>query len=99
MSRRARFHPEAEAELLAAAEFYEVQAPGLGLDLLEELERVVARAVEAPAVGAPYVAGTRRLLARRFPYAVVYRERPGEPVEVVAVAHLRRRPYYWRRRI
>lgn len=57
------------------------------------------RAVEAPAVGAPYVAGTRRLLARRFPYAVVYRVRGEQVVEIVAVAHYRRRPGYWRRRL
>jgi hypothetical protein len=33
----------------------------------------------------------------RFPYRVVYRNRPDEIV-VVAVAHLRRRPGYWKNR-
>jgi plasmid stabilization system protein ParE len=99
VSRAAHFHPEAETELFAAAAFYDAQAPGLGLEFLLEVERVAARTVEAPAVGAPYVAGTRRLLARRFPYAVVYRVRGEQVVEIVAVAHYRRRPGYWRRRL
>lgn len=38
----------------------------------------------------------RRLVLRRFPYAVLYRVVSDE-VQVVAVAHLRRRPGYWRR--
>lgn len=31
----------------------------------------------------------------RFPYAIVYREVSEEEVEIVAVAHLKRRPGYW----
>jgi toxin ParE1/3/4 len=95
---RAAFHPAAEAELLAAAEFYEARAPRLGLDFLAEVERVAARAAAQPKLGAPYAGGTRRLMARRFPYAVVYRERGGG-IEIVAVAHGGRRPGYWRERL
>jgi hypothetical protein len=40
---------------------------------------------------------TRRLLMTRFPYQVVYRVRPSEIV-VVALAHLKRRPGYWKHR-
>jgi hypothetical protein len=40
---------------------------------------------------------TRRALVARFPYQVVYRIRPGEIV-IVAVAHLKRRPGYWKNR-
>lgn len=38
---------------------------------------------------------TRRLLVGRFPYQVVYRLRATEIV-IVAVAHLKRRPGYWK---
>jgi hypothetical protein len=34
----------------------------------------------------------------RFPFAVVYRETAEEEVEVVAVAHLKRRQRYWLKR-
>jgi hypothetical protein len=33
------FHPDAGAELTDAAQYYEVREPGLGTDLLDEVER------------------------------------------------------------
>ena len=35
--KRVRFHPEAEAELVAAGEFYDTQAAGLGLEFVTEI--------------------------------------------------------------
>lgn len=43
---------------------------------------------------APYLADTRRYLLRRFPFFVVFRE-VADRVQIVAVAHARRRPGYW----
>jgi hypothetical protein len=40
-ARNIRFHPEARAELRAAVEFYEQQAPGLGRDLVGEVRVVL----------------------------------------------------------
>ena len=42
--------------------------------------------------------GTRRALLEGFPYAVVYRQVSDDEIEIVAVAHLRRRPKYWANR-
>ena len=39
----------------------------------------------------------RRLVLHRFPYAVLYRIMADE-VQIVAVMHLHRRPFYWRDR-
>jgi hypothetical protein len=39
----------------------------------------------------------RRVLVRRFPYFVIYREW-SDRLEIVAVAHQSRRPGYWRSR-
>ncbi len=44
-----------------------------------------------------YVGNTRRFLLRRFPFFVVYRVF-SQRVEVVAVAHARRKPHYWLQR-
>jgi toxin ParE1/3/4 len=41
--------------------------------------------------------GTRKFLLRRFPYAVVYRITESA-IQVIAVAHGRRRPSYWKSR-
>ena len=41
---------------------------------------------------------TRRLMVDGFPYDVVYRAHV-DAIEVLALAHHRRRPGYWRRRV
>ncbi|MEW6114544.1 MAG: type II toxin-antitoxin system RelE/ParE family toxin [Thermodesulfobacteriota bacterium] len=92
-----RIHPLAEAELGAAARFYEAQLGGLGEAFLVEVGRCFARARQSPDLGAPCYGRFRRLLVRRFPYAVVYEVLP-DSVLIVAVAHQRRKPGYWRRR-
>jgi hypothetical protein len=54
-----------------------------------------------PLTSVPGVAGARgvkRLMLRRFPYAVIVRERDTEIV-VIAFAHHARRPGYWRDRL
>jgi hypothetical protein len=42
--------------------------------------------------------GTRRMVLRRFPFVIVFRAAPAG-VEIIAVAHGRRRPGYWRDRL
>lgn len=59
---------------------------------------MAARALAAPGEGAPLPRGRRRLLLDRFPYVPIYRPLPGGGVRVVAVAHGRQRPDYWRHR-
>jgi plasmid stabilization system protein ParE len=44
-----------------------------------------------------HVHSTRKYLLRRFPYGVIYRMTDAA-IEVVAVAHGRRRPGYWKTR-
>ena len=91
-------HPLAEAELDAAARFYEARLAGLGEAFLLEVERCFDRAHHAPESGALYYGKFRRLLVRRFPYAIIYEVLPQE-VLIIAVAHQRRKPGYWRRRL
>jgi toxin ParE1/3/4 len=96
-----RFPPAcAGRKLLNAAKFYESQAAGLGEDFLAEAERILELVAATPEPGMPYVGGenTRRVLLPRFPFAVVYQTEP-ELILVVAVAHQRRRPGYWRDRV
>jgi plasmid stabilization system protein ParE len=91
------FHPDAEAELSAAAEFYESRMKGLGRLLSVEVQRTISFIREYPDVGAAIRLPIRRALVDGFPYAVIYRRGP-ESIHVLAVAHLHRRPNYWRRR-
>ena len=88
-------HPDAEAELAAAIEWYEAQREGLGARLLEAMTRVLARIGRKPRQFAPWPNDRtfRRAVVRRFPYAIVFVE--GRPSIVFAVAHTSRSPEYW----
>ena len=90
--------PEAEAELEQAAEFYRLRQTDLDEEFLAEIaaafDRIVQFPHSAPAVGR----GARRLVLSRFPYVIVYRVQ-GEQIRIYAVAHQKRRPGYWRKRL
>jgi len=98
-----RFEPEAQEEFLAAIDWYEEREPGLGGRFLTAVEGALQKIQQAPETY-PVVPGTSRAssTARRrrledFPYAIVYLVRPDE-VRVLAIAHGRRRPGYWKKR-
>lgn len=91
-------HPEAAAELKAAAVFYSQRANvEVGLGLLDEFERTVAVIGESPELGVIWRGAARRLPMRRFPFFIYYRL-VADSIEILAVAHQRRRPGYWRER-
>ena len=92
------FLPEAEEEMYEAARYYESQASGLGIDYISEVERAVASIAEFPKTWPKLEGELRRRLVRRFPFGILYFNEK-DVIVVVAVAHLRRRPGYWRRRI
>ncbi|MHB0958931.1 MAG: hypothetical protein ACYC0X_26630 [Pirellulaceae bacterium] len=47
---------------------------------------------------ASYLSGTHRYLMKRFPFVVIYRVTT-DRIEIVAIAHGRRKPGYWKRRM
>jgi hypothetical protein len=98
-----RSHPEADAEAESVAAWYEDRQDGLGRDFLAELERTFTLISESPGPwplwpGLPESLGIRRFLMARFPYGIAY-DFSGDDIIVYAVAHLSRRPGYWRDRL
>lgn len=91
-----RFLAPARDEFLAAVDFYDEKAPGLGAEFVDELESMPARLREDPRMGTPHLGETRQIPLRRFPFNLVYLF--DEAIVVVAVAHQRREPGYWRDR-
>ena len=91
------FHPEAIAEARAAREWYAERSADVADAFMEEFDHAVNAILHAPRRWPVYAHGTRRYLLRRFPYSVIYREISGS-LCVVAVAHGRRRPGYWKSR-
>ena len=97
MSKRVLFDPEAIAEARAAYSWYSARSASAASNFLTELDDAVATIETASHRGSPYVENTRRYVFRRFPFYLVYREFE-QTIQVLAVAHGRRRPGYWRTR-
>jgi hypothetical protein len=93
------FHPDAAAEHLAEVSFYEGRRNGLGARCLASFDSAMQRVCNDPKqfqiVCEPDL---RRIPLRGFPFAVIYRDVAGQ-VQVLAVAHHKRRPGYWATRI
>jgi hypothetical protein len=89
-----RFLEEAAHEFHRAIQYYEEKSPGLGGELLSDVERLENLLSSNPELGSPGKSGTRRLLLRRFPFLLVYILVDREPL-IVAFAHQRREPGYW----
>lgn len=92
-----RFLPPAEEEMTEASVFYQGASAGLGADFLNDVQRVVDTLRVHPALGTPVGQDLRRALLHRFPFSLIYSVEVDE-ILVVAVAHQKRRPGYWRDR-
>jgi len=96
---RVRLSQEAEEELLAAAAWYEQKRPGLGVELIARIDAALEQIAERPEScplwrpDRPY----RQKVLARFPYVIFFVFEP-DVIAVVAIAHTRRRPGYWRAR-
>lgn len=95
-----RFHPEALAEAIEAAQVYESRQAGLGVRFTDHVARAVAALIENPE-GWPLMEGEDsiyRCPVRKFPYGILFAIEH-DIVEIVAVMHLHRRPGYWKSRL
>ena len=90
-------HPEADAELEAAAFWYEERQAGLGDAFLEQFESTLRRILAEPERWRKIRGENRKLNFRRFPYAIVY-SLGSDTIYIKAVMHLHRRPFYWKNR-
>jgi len=92
------FHPDAEVEYTQAAQYYAAVAPDLGVRFYDEIERLITQARRQPNRFFRFSPPAQRVLARKFPYSVIYLDE-SDRVWILAVMHAKRRPGYWRRRL
>ncbi len=92
------FLEPAQIELEEKVKCYNEQQAGLGYDFAKEVADTIARILRYPEAWTKLSKRTRRCRTKRFPYGVVYQNR-GNKILVVAVGHLRRKPWYWRDRV
>lgn len=103
MNLRFDFHPEARAEFVADVDWYDARDVSVGERFENAVHAAVGGAVESPDSWPQWPGSHREPVVRSrgvsgFPYRVVYLVR-GELLTVVAVAHEKRRPGYWRDRV
>ena len=92
------FHPDAGAEFDTAVEYYEQLQPGLGIEFAEEIYATITRIIQYPDAGSALSKNSRRCLVNRFPYGLLYQTK-SHTLRIIAVAHLHRRPGYWKERL
>jgi toxin ParE1/3/4 len=91
------FHELAEEELNEAAAHYAHARPGLGDAFVAEVQRAVDLVAALPFAGRAVDDEVRWWVVKRFPYSVLYRVRE-DHIRILAIAHQKRRPFYWRGR-
>lgn len=90
-------HEDADRELNDAADYYDSESPGLGALFLDQVDVGYQRILESPLAAPEIDSGIRRLALAKFPFNLIY-EIGGDVILILAVAHQRRRPHYWRER-
>ena len=96
MTRAVRFLPEALDDVLETQRWYARRAPGLEKAFAEAIVFAVERIAQDPEAFPCVHGAVRRLVVRRFPYAVYFRE-VGDELLVLAI-HGRQDPRRWQQR-
>ena len=94
-----RFRPAAAREFAADFRYYEKDHPGRGVRFVAAVDVAFAQIAAAPLrFEILYEPDIRSAKVKRFPYRVVYVV-VADAIDVIAVAHAKRRPRYWLRRL
>jgi plasmid stabilization system protein ParE len=92
------FTPSARAELIDALNWYENESPGLGRRLRAAVDATVQRISAVPGQFPAIYTNVRRVLLRRFPYALMFVIEADETLTVIACFHGSRDPAQWQKR-
>jgi plasmid stabilization system protein ParE len=92
-----RFHPEAEREFFDAISWYDHQRKGLGAEFLLCIDESIERIKSNPQMYPVVHKQIRRIVVRRFPFAVFFEDKESE-IRIIGIFHSRRDPDYWKSR-
>ena len=93
-----RFLEPAQLEAEEAVAYFDGRLEGLGDRFERELMHTTQLLHERPLIGYRLTRRVRKFRLRKFPYNVIYVV-AGDEIVIVAVAHHKRRPGYWRARV
>jgi plasmid stabilization system protein ParE len=92
------FRDDARAEFDDALAYYNERDPAVAAGFVLDYQKLETQLLQFPNVGALVARNGRRLIFSKYPYQLVYRVE-GEEIVIYAVAHQKRRPGYWRKRV
>jgi plasmid stabilization system protein ParE len=92
---RIRISPEADAELTEAREWYSHHRDNLDLEFMQCIDEALSLVASNPRAFPLVYRSLRRVVVRRFPFAVFYEVTGGE-IKVTAIFHSRRDPERWK---
>ena len=92
------YHPKASDDVVQAFNWYSEIDADVAERFKLELERAEELVERSPEAWGSYLHGTKGFRFRGFPFVMAYIIRD-ERLIVIAVAHTRRRPSYWRDRL
>lgn len=93
-----RFHPQTSEEYLEACRYYTEIDRHLGLAFVRSVETAIEQIIRHPTTWPALEEDVRRHLLNRFPYGVHY-TMEDDFVLIASVAHMKRKPGYWRHRL
>ena len=93
-------HPEAAIEVDDAFSFYATRSRIIAADFLNQFEYATVKLLnqpqQYPVVRNPNI---RKHVMTQFPYSVIYRTTAAGDTQILAMAHHKRRPFYWAQRV
>jgi plasmid stabilization system protein ParE len=97
-SKSFRFHPEAREEFREAVRWYRGRDFLVSTEFRISVSSSIQEIVQAPRRWPNYLYETRRYVLHRFPFSIVYLDEV-DFVTIIAVAHSKRKPGYWKQRL
>ncbi|NQZ59648.1 MAG: type II toxin-antitoxin system RelE/ParE family toxin [Lentisphaeraceae bacterium] len=92
------FSDHAIKDLKNAENYYNDEQRCLGKEFLLEIRQALLNITNTPKTWQKIYKDVRRYSCERFPFIIIYRINT-DTVEVIAIAHKRRRPGYWKKRL
>jgi toxin ParE1/3/4 len=93
-----RLHPEVWLEIEAADDWYLERSVDASAEFIAPISDAFETISQAPQRWPIYLHGTQRLVLHRFPFSIIYLDDP-DVLSIVAVAHSKRKPGYWKTRL
>jgi len=92
------FHPGAERDLVEGFEWYAERNPDSAIAFRSAILNARSVIIRSPKTWPSYHSGTQKYKVKHFPYKVIFLV-SGNLIQIVAVAHDRRRANFWSDRL